>query len=114
MERGRPAGPPSLEKAGVPPPPEAAATSNSSSRCLCDGQYLLAGSGTRWHGVPLRVFAWQQTGLPSKVTPTRSWLSTYSVASFTWRSTTRYTRSWSVITKKWRTSVKSVRTGRAK
>ncbi len=25
----------------------AAATSNSSSRCLCDGQYLLPGSGTR-------------------------------------------------------------------
>ena len=33
------------------------AASKSSSRCWCDGQYLLPGSGTRWHAVPLRVVA---------------------------------------------------------
>ncbi len=33
------------------------AVSNSSSRCWCDGQYLLPGSGTRWQAVPLRVVA---------------------------------------------------------
>ena len=47
----------------------AAVVVSSSSRCLCDGQYLLPGSGTRWHEVPLRVVAWQHSGLPSKVTP---------------------------------------------
>ena len=47
---------------------QAAAVSKSSSRCLCDGQYLLPGSGTRWQGAPLRVLAWQQAGLPSNVT----------------------------------------------
>ena len=31
--------------------------SKSSSRCWCDGQYLLPGSGTRWQAVPLRVVA---------------------------------------------------------
>src|SRR5204862_81267 len=61
----------------------AATTSNSSSRCLCDGQYLLPGSGIRWHAVPLRVLAWQQSGLPSKVTPSRACWSTYSLASST-------------------------------
>ena len=39
-------------------PQAAATTSNSSSRCLCDGQYLLPGSGTRWHEEPRRVVAW--------------------------------------------------------
>src|SRR5688572_19927736 len=72
-------------------PQAAATTSNSSSRCLCDGQYLLPGSGTRWHAVPFRVLAWQQTGLPSNVTPSRSWLSTYSVASCMCFSHIRYT-----------------------
>ena len=76
--------PPELRVAGAKPCRLIyAATSNSSSRCLCEGQYLLPGSGTRWQGVPLRVLAWQHSGLPSKVTPSRACWSTYSRASST-------------------------------
>ena len=61
----------------------AAVTAKSSSRCLCDGQYLLPGRGMRWHAVPLRVLAWHESGLPSSDTPSCMCRSTYSTASAT-------------------------------
>src|SRR5207248_11730503 len=50
------AGPSCRLESGVSPY-AAAISTKLSSRCLCDGQYLLPGRGTRWHGVPLRVLA---------------------------------------------------------
>src|SRR5205807_6906112 len=83
--------PPSTDRSGgvLPPQPfegigrvyAATRSTKLSSRCLCDGQYLLPGSGTRWQGVPLRVEAWQHSGVPSMLSPSCSRWATYPDAT---------------------------------
>ncbi len=95
-----------------PSTPDYATAGLRSSRCWCDGQYSRSGSGVRWQGLPLRVVARHCCAVPSPARSSSSMM--YSIALEMCRSIERYTRAWSEIEKRCRTSEKRLWLGLAK